>query len=129
LNEAKFRRVVMDIKTAVETKVNENIPQINLGDTVRVKMKIIEGDQERSQTFEGVAIRVRKSGAGANFTLRKVFHGVGVERTFPFNSPRLEKVEVLRFGKVRRAKLYYLRQLSGKMARQKVKSKSKDELR
>jgi large subunit ribosomal protein L19 len=129
LREAKFRRETMDIKTAVETKINENIPQFNVGDTVRVKMKIIEGEQERSQSFEGVAIRVRKSGAGANFTLRKVFHGVGVERTFPFNSPRLEKVEVLRYGKVRRAKLYYLRQLSGKMARQKVKSKSKDELR
>jgi large subunit ribosomal protein L19 len=119
----------MDIKTVVETKVNENIPKINPGDTVRVRMKIIEGEHERSQTFEGVAIRVRRSGAGPNFTLRKVFHGVGVERTFPFNSPRLEKVEVLRFGKVRRAKLYYLRQLSGKMARQKVKSKSRDELR
>jgi large subunit ribosomal protein L19 len=119
----------MDIKTVVETKVNENIPKFNPGDTVKVKMKIIEGDQERSQTFEGVAIRVHRSSAGANFTLRKVFHGVGVERTFPFNSPRLEKVEVMRYGKVRRAKLYYLRQLSGKMARQKVKSKSRDELR
>jgi len=119
----------MDIKTAVETKVNENIPQFNPGDTIRVKIKVIEGEQERSQTFEGVAIRVRKSGAGANFTLRKVFQGVGVERTFPFNSPRLEKVEVLRFGKVRRAKLYYLRQLSSKMARQKVKSRSRDEVR
>jgi large subunit ribosomal protein L19 len=119
----------MDISTLVETKPNEKIPDINPGDTVRVKMKIVEGDQERSQTFEGVVIRVRKSGAGANFTLRKVFQGVGVERTFPFNSPRLEKVEVVRFGKVRRARLYYLRQLSGRMARQKVKSKSRDEIR
>jgi large subunit ribosomal protein L19 len=119
----------MDISSVVETKVNENTPQFKPGDTVKVKMKVIEGDQERSQTFEGVVIRVRKSGAGANFTLRKVFHGIGVERTFPFNSPRLEKVDVLRYGKVRRAKLYYLRQLSSKMARQKVKSKSKDEVR
>jgi large subunit ribosomal protein L19 len=119
----------MDISSVVESKVNENIPKFKPGDTVRVKMKVIEGDQERSQTFEGVVIRVRKSGVGASFTLRKVFHGIGVERTFPFNSPRLEKVDVLRHGKVRRAKLYYLRQLSSKMARQKVKSKSKDEVR
>lgn len=119
----------MDISSVVETKVNENIPSFNPGDTVRVKMKVIEGEQERSQTFEGVAIRIRRSGAGANFTLRKVFQGIGVERTFPFRSPRLEKVEVLRFGKVRRAKLYYLRELSSKMARQKVKSRSKDEIR
>lgn len=119
----------MDISSVVDTKVNEKIPEFKPGDTVRVKMKVIEGDQERSQTFEGVVIRMRRSGAGANFTLRKVFHGVGVERTFPFNSPRLEKIEVLRRGKVRRAKLYYLRQLSSKMARQKVKSKSKDEVR
>jgi large subunit ribosomal protein L19 len=119
----------MDISSLVETKANEKIPKFNPGDTVRVKMKVIEGEQERIQTFEGVAIRIRRSGAGASFTLRKVFHGVGVERTFPFNSPRLEKVEVLRYGKTRRAKLYYLRQLSSKMARQKVKSRSKDELR
>lgn len=119
----------MDISSVVETKINEKIPNFKPGDTVRVKVKVVEGDQERSQTFEGVVIRVRKSGAGASFTLRKVFHGIGVERTFPFNSPRLEKVDVLRYGKVRRAKLYYLRQLSSKMARQKVKSKSKDEVR
>jgi large subunit ribosomal protein L19 len=119
----------MDISSVVESKANENIPKFKPGDTVRVKMKVIEGDQERSQTFEGVVIRVRKSGVGASFTLRKVFHGIGVERTFPFNSPRLEKVDVLRHGKARRAKLYYLRQLSSKMARQKVKSKSKDEVR
>jgi large subunit ribosomal protein L19 len=119
----------MDISSVVDTKVNEKIPEFKPGDTVRVKIKVIEGEQERSQTFEGVVIKVHRSGAGANFTLRKVFHGIGVERTFPFHSPRLEKVEVMRFGKVRRAKLYYLRQLSGKMARQKVKSKSKDEIR
>jgi len=119
----------MDIRSVVEIKAKEDIPKINPGDTVRVKMKVIEGEQERSQVFEGVVICMRRGGVGANFTLRKVFHGVGVERTFPLYSPRLEKVEVLRYGQVRRAKLYYLRQLSGKMARQKVKSKSKDELR
>ena len=119
----------MDISSVIENKPKEDIPEINPGDTVRVKMKIIEGERERSQTFEGVVIRVRPSGAGANFTLRKVFHGVGVERTFPLHSPRLEKVEIVRHGKVRRAKLYYLRQLSGKMARLKVKSRAKDEIR
>ncbi|MCJ7523554.1 MAG: 50S ribosomal protein L19 [Dehalococcoidia bacterium] len=119
----------MDISAAVETKVNEDIPEFSPGDTLRVKLKIIEGERERSQNFEGVVIRVRKSGAGANFTLRKVFQGVGVERTFPLHSPRLEKVEVVRRGKVRRAKLYYLRELSSKMARAKVKSRAKDEIR
>ncbi len=119
----------MDISTIVETKVNEDIPEFGPGDTLKVKLKIIEGERERSQTFEGVVIRVRKGGAGASFTLRKVFQGVGVERTFPVHSPRLEKVEVVRRGRVRRAKLYYLRELSGKMAKAKVKSRAKDEVR
>ena len=119
----------MDINTIVETKVNEDIPEFGPGDTLKVKLKIIEGERERSQTFEGVVIRIRKGGAGANFTLRKVFQGVGVERTFPVHSPRLEKVEVVRRGRVRRAKLYYLRELSGKMAKAKVKSRAKDEIR
>ena len=119
----------MDISSIVEPQVNKDIPDINPGDTVKVKMKIVEGERERSQTFEGVLIKMRRSGAGANITLRKVFHGVGVERTFPLNSPRLESVEVVRYGKVRRAKLYYLRELSSKMARAKVKSRARDELR
>ncbi|UCC60057.1 MAG: 50S ribosomal protein L19 [Dehalococcoidia bacterium] len=119
----------MDIGTVMETKTNDDIPAFGPGDTLRVKLKIIEGDRERSQTFEGVVIRVRRSGAGASFTLRKIFQGVGVERTFPLHSPRLENVEVMRRGKVRRAKLYYLRELSSKMARAKVKSRAKDEIR
>lgn len=119
----------METSSVVETKIKEDIPDINPGDTLKVKLKIIEGERERSQTFEGVVIRIRPGGAGASFTLRKVFQGVGVERTFPLHSPRLEKVEILRYGKVRRAKLYYLRELSSKMARHKVKSRAKDELR
>lgn len=119
----------MDINSVIEVKANENIPEINPGDTVKVWLKVIEGDRERSHPFEGIVIRVRSGGAGANFTVRKVFQGVGVERTFPLYSPRLEKVEVLRYGKVRRAKLYYLRNLSSRMIRQKVKSRAKDELR
>ena len=119
----------MDIRTVVETKPKIELPEMNPGDTVKVKMKIIEGDRERTQTFEGVVIRKRSGGPGADFTVRKVFHGVGVERTFPFNSPRLEKIEIVRHGRVRRAKLYYLRELSGKMAKSKVKSRAKDEVR
>ena len=119
----------MDISSVVEQTVNKEIPDINPGDTIKVKMKIVEGERERVQTFEGVLIRIRRGGAGANITVRKVFHGVGVERTFPLYSPRLESVEVVRYGKVRRAKLYYLRELSSKMARAKVKSRARDELR
>jgi large subunit ribosomal protein L19 len=119
----------MDMSTVVENKVNKDIPEFGPGDTLKIRLKIIEGERERSQTFEGVVIRVRRSGSGANVTLRKVFQGVGVERTFPLHSPRLEKVEVVRRGKVRRAKLYYLRNLSSKMARAKVKSRAKDEIR
>ena len=119
----------MDISSAVEVTPNEEIPEINPGDTVRVRMKVIEGERERNQIFEGVVIRMRHSGAGANLTARKVFHGVGVERTFPLHSPRLEKVEVIRRGKVRRAKLYYLRDLSSKAARLKVKQRARDEIR
>jgi large subunit ribosomal protein L19 len=119
----------MDIGSVVETKANEDIPQFGPGDTLKVKLKIIEGERERSQTFEGVVIRIRRGGAGASFTLRKVFQGVGVERTFPLCSPRLEKVEVVRRGKVRRSRLYYLRNLSTKMARAKVKARGRDEVR
>lgn len=119
----------MDISSIVETKVSEDTPAFGPGDTLKVKLKIIEGDRERVQTFEGVVIRVRRGGAGANFTLRKVFQSVGVERTFPLYSPRLEKIEVVRRGRVRRAKLYYLRNLSSKMARAKVKARGRDEIR
>ena len=93
------------------------IPTLNPGDSVKVSSRIIEGEKERIQVFQGVVIRHKKGGVGASFTVRRVSHGVGVERTFPINSPLLEKVEVVRHGKVRRAKLYYLRGLSAKQAR------------
>ena len=115
----------MDINSLVEFKSNPNIPKISPGDTVKVSAKVVEGDRERLQAFEGVVIRVREGGAGANFTVRRIARGVGVERTFLLHSPRLEKVEILRYGKVRRAKLYYLRRLSGKMARVKEKPRAK----
>ena len=99
-------------------------PRMAPGDTVRVHTLIVEGDRERVQVFQGTVIRIRKGNAQANFTVRRVAsHGVGVERTFLFNSPRLEKVEVTRRGKVRRARLYYLRGLTGKAARIKEKGR------
>ncbi|MEE9520287.1 MAG: 50S ribosomal protein L19 [Dehalococcoidales bacterium] len=105
----------------MEVKPNPNIPTLAPGDTVKVSAKIVEGERERTQQFQGVVIKVRGGGAGANFTVRRVAYGVGVERTFPLYSPLVEKVEVVRHGKVRRAKLYYLRGLSGKKARIKEK--------
>jgi len=113
----------MDAKSAIELKENPNIPDFKTGDTVKVSAKVVEGERERTQTFQGVVIRVRQGGVGADFTVRRVSHGVGVERTFMFHSPRLEKVDVLRQGRVRRAKLYYLRGLTGKAARIKEKAR------
>ena len=95
------------------------IPKLRVGDTVRVHARIVEGNRERVQVFQGVVIRIKgKQLAGANFTVRRIAsHGVGVERTFLVHSPRVEKVEVMRSGKVRQARLYYLRELQGKKAR------------
>jgi large subunit ribosomal protein L19 len=107
----------------IELKLNPNIPPINPGDTVRVTSRAREGGGEHTQSFQGVVIRVRKGGAGASFTVRRVTHGVGVECTFPLYSPLLEKVEVLKRGRVRRAKLYYLRHLSPKKIQAKLKTK------
>ena len=106
-----------DIATLMPTEPNPNIPVISPGDTVKVSIKAVEGERVRSQAFQGVVIRVRRGGANASFTVRRVAYGVGVERTFFLNSPSLEKVDVLRHGKVRRAKLYYLRGLTAKKAR------------
>jgi large subunit ribosomal protein L19 len=91
------------------------------GDTVRVHVRVIEGEKERTQMFEGIVIRKRGEGGRASFTVRRISYGVGVERTFPLHSPRIEKIDVVRHGKVRRSKLYYLRSLAGKAARLKEK--------
>jgi large subunit ribosomal protein L19 len=91
------------------------------GDTVRVQVKVVEAEKERIQAFEGVVIRKRGEGARASFTVRRISYGVGVERTFPLHSPRIESVQVIRRGQVRRSKLYYLRELAGKAARLKEK--------
>jgi len=111
----------MDIRSIVSREPNEHIPALTSGDTVRVSAKVVEGDRERIQVFEGVVIRVR-AGVNGSFTVRRVTHGVGVERTFLAYSPRIEKVDVLRHGKVRRARLYYLRQLKGKATRLKERT-------
>jgi len=116
----------MNIASLVEVKPNPNIPALAPGDTVKVSAKVVEGERERTQVFQGVVIRVRHGGAGANFTVRRVAYGVGVERTFPLYSPLVGKVEIVRHGKVRRAKLYYLRGLSGKAARIKEKRVDKE---
>jgi large subunit ribosomal protein L19 len=111
----------MDVSSLVDTKKNPKIPDIAPGDTVRVSARIVEGGKERIQVFQGVVIKIRRGGNGAAFTVRHVAYGVGVERTFPFNSPLVEKVEIVRQGKVRRSRLYYLRGLSGREARRKIK--------
>ena len=109
---------------------NPDVPQLKPGDTVRVHARIVEGSRERVQVFQGTLIRLRGKGINTNFTVRRIAsHGIGVERTFLLHSPRLEKVEVVRRGKVRRSRLYYLRNLSTKMARAKVKARGRDEVR
>ncbi len=108
-----------------QKKAEENIPKFNVGDTVRVHFRIVEGEKERVQIFEGVVIgRKGKESPDALFTVRRMAYGEGVERVFPLHSPRVEKVEVIREGKVRRAKLYYLRERSGKAARVKAKGRT-----
>ena len=118
----------MNIESLVEVKANPNIPTLTPGDTVKVSSKVVEGDKERTQVFQGVVIKLRSRGVGSSFTVRRVTYGVGVEKTFPTNSPRVEKVEVVRRGKVRRAKLFYLRGLSAKTSRLKERRLSPREL-
>ena len=111
-----------DILRSVEAPVNENLPQLKPGDTVSVFIRIQEGTSERTQEFRGTVLRVRKGGNNANFTVRRIAsNGIGVERTFLLNSPRLERVVVHRHSHVRRANLYFLRERTGKRARLKQK--------
>ena len=114
----------MDLKKFVQLKKNPKIPDFRPGDSVRVMARVVEGERERVQAFEGVVIRKRRGGVNSNFTVRRVSHGIGVERTFLLYSPRLESVILVRVGRVRRAKLYYLRQLVGKKAR--IRAGSRD---
>ena len=114
----------MDLKSIVQLKQNPKVPDFRPGDTVRVMARVVEGERERVQAFEGVVIRKRRGGVNSNFTVRRVAHGIGVERTFLLHSPRLESVQVVRVGRVRRAKLYYLRGRVGKKAR--IRAGSRD---
>ncbi len=114
----------MNLESIVQPKKNPKIPDFRPGDTVRVMARVVEGDRERLQAFEGVVIRKRRGGINSSFTVRRVTHGVGVERTFLLHSPRLESVGVVRVGRVRRARLYYLRKRVGKRTR--VRAGSRD---
>lgn len=108
----------MNIIEALEKEqLRQDIPSFRPGDTVRVHVKVIEGTRERIQVFEGVVINRKSGGVRETFTVRRVSYNIGVERTFPVHSPRIERIEVMRKGIVRRAKLYYLRNLTGKAAR------------
>lgn len=108
----------MDVVKAVEAEqIKPNAENFNIGDTVRVFFKIVEGQNERIQVYEGICIAKKNSGLRKTFTVRKMSYGVGVERVFPLHSPRIEKIEVVHKGRVRRAKLYYLRDRVGKAAK------------
>ncbi|GHU72924.1 50S ribosomal protein L19 [Clostridia bacterium] len=105
------------IRAIEREEFKSSLPRFDVGDTVRVWVKVVEGSRERLQAFEGVVIAKRNGGIRETFTVRRVSYGVGIERTFPLHSPRVDRIEPVRRGKVRRAKLYYLRNLSGKAAK------------
>ncbi|WP_105992992.1 50S ribosomal protein L19 [Staphylococcus simulans] len=105
------------IEAVTKSQLRTDLPNFRAGDTVRVHVRIVEGTRERIQVFEGVVIKRRGGGVSETFTVRKISSGVGVERTFPVHTPKIERIEVTRRGKVRRAKLYYLRNLRGKATR------------
>ncbi len=105
------------IRSIEKAQLRADLPQFNIGDTVRVFVKVVEGSRERLQAFEGTVIARRNGSVRETFTVRRVSYGIGVERTFPLHSPRVDHIEVIRRGQVRRAKLYYLRSLQGKAAK------------
>ena len=109
------------VKALGQEQMKAEVPQFNIGDTVKVSCKIKEGNRERIQMFEGIVIRKKNGGISETFTVRRISYGVGVEKTFPIHSPNVEKVEIVRKGKVRRARLYYLRDRVGKAAKVKEK--------
>ena len=110
------------IRSIENAQLKSDIPEFAIGDTVRVQVKVVEGSRERLQAFEGVVIARRNGSVRETFTVRRTSYGVGVERTFPLHSPRVDSIKVIRRGKVRRAKLYYLRERSGKAAKVKERS-------
>lgn len=114
---AEEERSMNLIREIEQEQLKESVPDFRAGDTVRVYVKVIEGNKERIQPFEGVVITKRNEGLKSSFTVRKISHSIGVERSFMLHSPRIDRVEVLRHGSVRRAKLYYLRDKVGRAAR------------
>ena len=117
----------MDVRDLISLRENPKVEEFHVGDNVKVAVRIKEGERERVQSFEGAVLRSRGGGPDASFTVRRVAHGIGVERTFLLHSPILESVEVVRRGAVRRARLYYLRGLHGKAARIKEKGRRRKE--
>ena len=120
----KMSNIISELE---KEQLRTDLPALEVGDSVRVFVKVIEGNRERLQNFEGVVIKIQGGGVRKSFTVRRISYGVGVERTFPYNSPRIGRIEVIRHGVVRRAKLFYLRDLSGKAAkiRERIEDKSK----
>ena len=118
-NVCNERRIFMSdiIRELEKEQLRTDLPKLAVGDTVRVYVKVIEGTRERLQNFEGTAIKIQGGGVRKTFTVRRLSYGIGVERTFPYHSPRIGRIEVVRHGKVRRAKLFYLRNRSGKAAK------------
>ena len=114
---------MIDIRTLELEQIKDDLTEFAVGDDVRVLVKVIEGTRERTQAFEGLVIARRNGGVNQTFTVRRISYGIGVERTFLVNSPRVASIEVIRRGKVRRAKLYYMRDRRGKSARVKEKSR------
>ena len=121
----KMSNIISELE---KEQLRTDLPEIEVGDTVRVFVKVIEGNRERLQNFEGVIIKIQGGGVRKSFTVRRISYGVGVERTFPFNSPRIGRIEIVRHGVVRRAKLFYLRERSGKSAkiRERIEDKKND---
>jgi large subunit ribosomal protein L19 len=112
------RDIAMDLVKVIESEqLRKDIPDFNVGDTVKVYVKVVEGNRERVQLYEGVVMKRQGGGLSETFTVRRISYGIGVERTFPLHSPRLDKIEVVRRGKIRRAKLNYLRGRVGKAAK------------
>lgn len=105
------------IRELEKEQLRSDLPKLEIGDTVRVYVKVVEGNRERLQNFEGIVIKMHGGGIRKTFTVRRISYGVGVERTFPYHSPRIGRIEVVRHGVVRRAKLYYLRERTGKAAK------------
>ena len=114
---------MIDIRTLEKEQLRTDIPEFRIGDTVRVAVKVVEGSRERLQNYEGVVIARRNGSVRETFTVRRTSYGVGVERTFPIHSPRIAEIKVVRQGKVRRAKLYYLRNTVGKAGKVKERTK------